>query len=212
MMQRRPVLWILAATVLASCATVSEAKAPEDVTIELAAVTLGDDCPAPAPASVPVNAPASPAVVATPSDAPAPGKASPAARCAGPSCGRMRCDQTSMQLTIATQPATKPTTIKGSKVELLDDKGKVLEVLTAREPTRWDTDKYVTWDEALAPRQSVKASYALSAPSWDKLTNGRWNAHTRTFQLRVTVTIGTGTRTVQRQSITAARLPPAVPT
>ena len=37
-------------------------------------------------------------------------------------------------------------------------------------------------------------------------------AHEKTFQLRVTVAIGAGSHTVEKQSITPARLPPPVPT
>ncbi len=214
-MTRRRVFWMFAAVALASC-TSSLAKAPDEVTIELSSVTLGDDCaPVPAPkpappatkvaqAPAPAKTPATPSVVA-PSD-------SPAARCAGPNCGRGRCDQTSMQLAIVTQAGMKPTTFKITKVELLDEKGKLLETLTSRDPSQWKDAKYVTWDQTLAANQTLKASYALTAPSWDKLTNGRWNAHSRTFQLRVTMTVGSGTRTVEKQAITAARLPPAVPT
>jgi hypothetical protein len=215
-MTRRDVFRVLAVIALAGCSSTSQAKVPGEITVELSSVTLGDDCaPVTPPASKP--APAQPAKIAKTSPATpaspsvvAPGDA--AARCAGPSCGR-HCDQTSMQLAIQTQPGTKPTTLKVKRVELLDDKGKLLEVLTAREPTQWAKDgKYVAWDQTLGGNQHVQASYALTAPSWNKLTNGRWNAHSKTFQLRVTVTVGTGDRTVEKQSITAARLPPAVPT
>ena len=54
--------------------------------------------------------------------------------------------------------------------------------------------------------------YDLTAPDWNKLTNGRWNAHSKTFQVRVVVEIGGNNKTVTKQAITAARLPPPVPT
>ena len=130
------------------------------------------------------------------------------AHCAGPNCGRAHCDQTSMQLKITT---SKATTIKVTKVELLDDKGKLLEVLTSRAPRHWVTDKYVAWDEKVPAASSAQVMYDLSMPSWNKL-GGRFNAQNKTYQVRVSVTVGTANRTIERQSITPVRLPPPVPT
>ncbi len=114
-----------------------------------------------------------------------------------------------MQLMIKSASAT---TIKVTKVELLDDKGKLLQVLTSRAPKQWSDPKYVTWDEKVAGGQKVQAMYDLSMPNWDKLTNGRWSAHEKSFQLRVTVAVGGANKTVEKQSITPVRLPPPVPT
>jgi len=193
------------AALAAGCAT-SDATPAKDVSVELAAVTLADDCgrppPQPArPAKPRPSSPASPSVVA-PGD------------CGGPDCGgHSRCDQTSMQLSFKAPAGATRTTIKIKKVELLDPKGKVLEVLTARSPARWTAEgSYVAWDETIAADQTVASTYELNSPSWDKLTNGRWSAHSKTFQLRVTVTIGSANRTVEKQSITPARLAPPVPT
>lgn len=189
---------------IAACAT-SDAKIVkiEDIRVELAAVTLADDC---GPRTPP------PSVVAPPSTPPVPSK-TPAARCAGPNCGRGNCNQTSMQLAIHTEPDIKSTTIKIKKVELLDPKGVVLEVLTARAPARWtDKGEYVAWDEKIDAGTNYKTMYDLTTPNWDKLTGGRYNAQTKTFQLRVTVLVGTGSRTIEKQSITPTRIPPAVPT
>jgi hypothetical protein len=190
---------------IAACAS-SEAKVPIDVAVELSAVTLADECGRPPPPAV---------KFAQPPGKPAPSTPAVAARCAGPNCNfRGSCEQTSMQLAIHSQPGTKPTVLKVKKVELLDTKGNVLEVLTARDPSVWnDGDaKYVAWDQTIGADATLKTMYALSSPSWDKLTNGRYNAHNKTFQLRVTVTIGTGTRTIEKQAITPARLSPPVPT
>jgi hypothetical protein len=190
----------------------SAAEAPKpDVTVELAAVTLGDDC-------VPVPPPATktPAKPAKPPASPAQPRAIPSpADCGGPNCGPVgqQCEQTSMQLAITTPAGFAATTVTIKRVELLDPKGKVLEVLSARVPQKWTPDgTYAAWDEKLGAGATVRAMYALTAPNWDKLTNGRWNAHTKTFQLRVTVAIGTASKTVEKQAITAARIPPAVPT
>ena len=193
--------FLLLAALAANCAT-SDATPTKDVSVELAAVTLADDCgrPPPAPARPARTAPSSPSVVA-PAD------------CGGPNCGYSRCDQTSMQLSFKAPAGVKPTTIKIKRVELLDTKGKVLEVLAVRAPARWTAEgSYVAWNETITAGQTVASTYELDSPDWDKLTNGRWSAHSKTFQLRVTVTIGSADRTVEKQSITPARLAPAVPT
>jgi uncharacterized protein YeaO (DUF488 family) len=192
---------------LAGCA-VSNADPTSGVAVDLASVTLSDECgPPPAPPATPPVTPAKPNDQAPAKTAP-PGSMVPGAAYRG------NCNQTSMQLVIKTPAGMSPTTVKIKRVELLDDKGKLLEVLTTRWPRTWNgaTSKYSNWDEKLAAGQSVQAMYDLTTPDWNKLTNGRWNAHTKAFQVRVTVTIGNANKTVEKQSITPARLPPAVPT
>jgi len=200
---------------LAGCWTSSQTpdtKQPTatDVRVELAAVTLGDDCgdhgfiPPPiamAPAEAPMPPP--------------PGAAAPCNPSMG-SCGGsyvQHCDQTSMQLSLRASDGSEPTNVRVKLVELLDTDGKLLAKLAPRSPTRWTTDgSYTPWDQTIAPNQTLAASYSLSAPDWNTLTGSRWNAHSKTFQLRVILTIGSKDRTVDRQSITPAMLPPPVPT
>lgn len=74
-------------------------------------------------------------------------------------------------------------------VELLDADGKLLGELTARAPTKWqDTGNYVAWDQTVAGNQTVKASWPLSEPAWEKYGLTKATAAGRTFQVRVTVT------------------------
>lgn len=192
---------------LAGAAPGTRPVAP-DIRVELAAVTLADDCAPPAPSPPPAK-PARPAKAAKPASPPVlqsqqPGVvAEPASR---------HCEQTSMQLGITAPAGTKPTTIQIKKVELLDAKGKLLEVLAARNPTRFVDQAYAPWDEHVGAGEKVSAMYALTAPNWDKLTGGRWNAHEKAFQLRVTFSIGSARKTIDKQSITPVRLPPPVPT
>jgi hypothetical protein len=166
--------------------TVTQPAAP-DVMVELAAVTLGDDCGG------------SPAVMA------------PMDICEG--CTYTpHCDQTSMQLSLKATAGTGSTAIQVKKVELLDHRGAFLADLTSRTPTRWNGDAYQPWNQSIEAGRTLSASYMLTAPDWNKLTKGRWNAHTKTFQLRVTLAVGSKDRTVDKQSITPALLEPAVPT
>jgi hypothetical protein len=196
--------FLLGLVVLAGCGA-SDAAPKAKAKVELSSVNLADDCPAPKPAQAPArakapaNAPATPAVQAPSDEAP------------GAQAYRRGCDQTSMQLTLtSTGKASAKVAVK--KVELLDEKGKVLGTLTARDPQTYETDTYVAWDQQLAAGATMNVMYALSAPDWDKLTKGRWNAHEKSFQLRVTVDIGSAKQKVTKTSIIPTRLQPAVPT
>lgn len=198
---------------MAAACTVGEASPGADVAVELASVTLADDCGSPVPPS-PAFAQPPPAAPSrsAPRKPSTPSVVAPA-DCAMEGCGsRRHCEQTSMQLSLRAPAGAKPTTIRIKKVELLDAKGKLLQVLAARTPTRWTDKGYAAWDQQIGAGEALATSYALESPSWDKLTNGRYNAHSKTFQLRVTVTVGTANKTVEKQSITPAMLPPPVPT
>jgi len=192
---------------LAGCWTSSQPETQKpvpasDVTVELAAVTLADDCPDPVVETQRNAKPTPGAVAPTP----------PADRCAGPDCGslRARCDQTSMQLAFHSSAGTKPTQVSVKKVELLDAEGNVLGQLAARNPTRWGTDTYVRWDQTLGPEQTLQASYALASPNYEAV-GGRGNAEGKTFQLRVTIAVGNSERVVEKQSISPVVLEPDVP-
>jgi hypothetical protein len=183
--------WIAIAAA-AGCAPTDAAPASKDVAVELAAVTLGEDCGA------------------TPALTPPAGKAdADEGKARAPSCV-----QTSMQLSVkAPADGAKATEIRIAKVELFEAGGKVaLETLTAKQPSKWDGKRYVAWNQSAAAGETLATSYVLSSPNWGKHTKGRWNAHTKTFHLRVTVSIGTATRTIEKQATAVAQLPPEVDT
>ena len=195
---------------VASCAT-SEAKTPDDLSVVLASVTLADQCPtATPPPPAPTTKFAKP-----PADQPAQRRAPSAGACAKPGlCGSpsRHCEQTSMQLTL-TPAIDLKSGVKIKRVELLDKQGKVVQTLTASAPVQWSVSAgaYVAWDEKLG-KDAVRASYNLSSPDWNKLTNGRMNAPGHTFQLRVVVTVGGSDRTVEKTAIVPARVEPMVVT
>lgn len=116
-----------------------------------------------------------------------------------------------MQLSFAA--GAKKTTIQIKRVELLDDKGKLLQTLTASVPAQWDAAKgsYVAWDGSLGASATVKSTFRLTSPDWNKV-GGRFNAQARKFQLRVIVTVGGADRTVEKTSIIPAHIEPAVVT
>jgi hypothetical protein len=208
----KSVLWILA---LAACSESSadsgsfaKPPPPGGLQVELAAVTLADDCAPPTPPPSTPAAPPKPSIT-KPADDIAPGAAP---RKVAPGY-RGNCDQTTMQLKISTPADFKAGSVKIKKVELLDADGKFLQTLSSRNPRAWkNTTSYLPWDEKIGPSVGTNAMYDLSAPDWNKLTNGRWNAHSKAFQVRVVVEIGGNNKTLTKSTVTPTRLPPPVPT
>ena len=189
----------------------SDAGPAPDVAIELASVTLGDDCGGSLPAPVQLEADAKGNDEQERRRAPDAKRDPNADR---DSLVRYECQQTSMQLVLKATPAAKATKIKIKikKVELLDLKGKVLETLTAKHPSKWSGKKYDKWNEAVAASETLQTSYTLTTPNWTKLTGNRRSASSKTFQVRVTVTVGTQDRTFEKQATVAAQLAPEVET
>jgi hypothetical protein len=177
---------ILVMLALAGCES-SEADPKPDVQVELASVTLGDDCGG---------------IHAIP---PPPKKADADAKSTG-----WHCTPTSMQLAI--KASANATTIKVKKVELLDDKGKALETLASKTPAKWNGQKYVAWNEAVAANETLQATYLLAMPDWNKHTKGRRNAATKKFQVRLTLVVGAQNRTLEKQATVAAYIEPDVDT
>ncbi|HEU0035038.1 MAG TPA: hypothetical protein VFQ53_30640 [Kofleriaceae bacterium] len=193
--------WWLAALVVAC----GSAERPGLTSVELAGVTLADDCDGSA------EPPARPGTVARAAAADqgisAGGCADPS-NCHGPT--QPPCQQTSMQLSVKT---TEAATVRIKKVELLDATGNVVDTLVASKPSRWDdTGNYVPWDEHVAAGQTLATSYTLSSPAWNRVAKDRWSAHTKTFQLRVVVTVGSAEQTIEKRSITPVMLEPPVAT
>lgn len=148
-----------------------------DVTIELASVNLGDDCPETIDAGA--NAKASSAPISA--DMP-----------------RMECVQTSMQLSLHGTGAT--TDVRVKRVELLDDHGKLVSVLTPAAPTRWFDDSYAAWNQQIHGGENVQASYSLRGLDWSKVAGGRMSNQDRTFTVRVTLAVGSGERKVEKST------------
>ncbi len=142
--------------------------APLDVSVQLTAVTLADDCggATQAGAARAKSARSEPSGVAA-------------------QRYQRRCEQTSMQLALRASAVAK---IEIKSVELLDEHGKSLGMLAARSPTQWSqgASRYTAWDETLAADTPLKVSYMLQQPNWAKIGN-RWN---RTYTLKTVVSIG----------------------
>lgn len=177
-------------------------------TVTLTSVAFADDCGGTPPSSPPampaqeVDAPAKRAKPATTS----PSAPSVVAERPADSMERRRCEQTSMQLAIT---ASKDTEVAVKSVEVFDEKGASVGVLTASKPTRWSTDQsaYQDWDGKVAAGQSAQVSYVLSQPTFV----GPYEERDRTYTVKVIASVGGLDQPLQTSVMVVAR-PPAVPT
>lgn len=190
----------------ATVRTVATPQATVDsITVEMTAATLADDC---GHGIVPTSPPVQ--------DPPNPKKRSEYAPERGDSSARhgararRQCEQTSMQLSVISPMGNARTTLRVKSVEIFDEHGVRVGKLTPRSPTFWSNSTYQTWDETVAPGQSLSVSYALTQPDWAGVVE-RWN---KTFVVKAVVTIGGSDRTVERDVYVAAEtsLPPNVRT
>ncbi len=195
------------ALLLALVACSGNRSSKDGVTVELASVTLANDCgdygaPPPPPQ---VMAQAEVKREAANQDVAAGAAASetycpPGAACRAARAQRSGCQQTSMQLYFRAQA---PTIVKIKTVELLDAGGKFVQNLTPRSATYWNDSAYAAWDERVVAGKQVSASYALASPNWD-LLGGRIKAQTATYHLRVVVAVGDAEHALEKMSITPA--------
>jgi hypothetical protein len=170
--------------------------------VTLMSVTFGDDCGGTPPANAPAGmAPNNRA----PSEAPAQDSARPSDEAPG-AAYRYRCEQTSMQLSIA---ANRDANVEIKSVEVLDESGKSLGTLVASKPTRWSdaSAAYQAWDQKVATKQTALVSYVLSQPSFVN----RYDSHDRMFTVKVTASVGGVAQSLQTTVMVVAQHAP-VPT
>lgn len=193
------------AAILVALAACGGSKSDKDgVAVSLASVNLADDCGEhgyrPPPAEPPPEARQDRRAAASEAAAPQRNQDGVALYSG--------CSQTSIQVSFSADHAT-PVRIK--VVELLDGRGRYLQPLAARSPSRWDGSKYVPWDEQLEPTKPVSASYALAAPKWE-LVGGRSKAQGQTLNVHVVVVIGTTEHSLEKQFVMPAQRSPDVVT
>jgi hypothetical protein len=167
-------------------------------TVTLTSVAFADDCGGTAPQQAPI-APAASTMRVAPADEAAPAKASDVA-------ARRRCEQTSMQLAIA---AAAETTVRIKSVEVFDESGKSLGLLSASKPTRWIDARsaYEAWDEMVVAGETARASYVLSQPGFVD----RYDSHDRTYTVKVVAAVGDVDQPLQTTVMIVAQ-PAPVPT
>lgn len=177
-----------------------ELPATPDVTVEIASVTLGDDCGAAA-----ARASAGDSVAGAPPPARAQVGASAMAKMA------RACEQTSVQLSLRAGPGAASPSIEVRQVRLTDASGASLGALIPRGPVVWSADgAYVPWDQTIEPGETLSVAYALSAPEWGKIGD----RYGKTYRLEVTLAIGGVERAVQKEVRISAPtiMPPNVAT
>lgn len=111
-------------------------------------------------------------------------------------CGSY-CRQTNLQInftvaSIGTPPPFAPALpLTITRVRLLDGATDAeLDVLTPREPQRWEGSQYVGWDNTLRGYGETRASYKLTAPNWVRIAGmNTWSTYGRPFRLEVTVSV-----------------------
>lgn len=175
------------------------APAPALTTVTLMSVTFGDDCGGTPPA----DAPAAPSRRAPSAAMPAQEMARPDDVAEG---YRYRCNQTSMQLSIA---AARDSDVDIKSVEVIDESGKSLGTLVASKPTRWSDAKaaYEAWDGKVAAKQTALVSYVLSQPTFID----RWASHDRMYTVKVTASAGGVAQALQTTVMVVAQ-PAPIPT
>jgi hypothetical protein len=146
----------------------------------IAAATLGDECAA--------NA--------------APAQGDVAGKCAAdesgfaPSgCGGY-CQQSNVQISFTASDGSAPAKIEILAVTLHDaTDGTEVDQLETSNPQKWSTSGgYSAWDQSIAPKTELKASYTLSSPAWSTMSD---TSYSRKFRLRVTVKVDGSTVVLQ---------------
>ncbi len=156
------------------------------ITVMMTAATLADDC-----GGGPNTAPQAPRAKAATKRK----SSHKRDRAKSSSAGARRCEQSSIQLAIASPAGTQPAVVAVRSVELFAESGTSLGKLEARAPSLWsDTEGYAPWNQTITPAQDLSVSYALSAPDWTKVAD-RWN---QTYTVKAVVSIGGADRNVEQ--------------
>ncbi len=161
------------------------------VVVEMTAATLADDC-----GGTPPSSPPPAAKTATKKREPADTnsfKSDDMNR--RDSKMKRKCEQSSMQLSLASPAGAKSAELRIRRVELLDAGGALIGQLTPSSPTMWsDAGSYVPWDQQIEPGRVNAVSYVLSQPDWSAVKD-RAN---KTYVLKAVITVGGADETVQK--------------
>lgn len=170
-----------AALVFLACGPMPEIQRPcgsPHVVASLSSVTLASDC-----------------------NQVAKGVADSAGACAAGFACPSLCRQSSMQLSFGSSSPTAAK-IEIRAVRMMDSKThKLLQTLTSREPQQWSADKYLAWDEILPAGAGLKATYKLSAPTYNyPVADSDARFGYSTYSIEVDVAIDGDMRTLQAEA------------
>lgn len=157
----------------------------------ISAATLGDECGA----------------SAAPAQGDVAGRCAPSESGFAPGgCGG--CQQSNVQISFSASDGSAPAKIEILAVTLHDaNDGAEVDQLEVSNPQKWSSSGgYSSWDQTIAPKTELKASYTLSSPAWSTMSD---TSFSRKFRLRVTVKVD-GTQVVLQSAILSRE--PAVAT
>lgn len=157
----------------------------------ISAATLGDEC----------------ASSGAPAQGDVAGKCAPSESGFAPTgCGG--CQQSNVQISFTSSDGSAAAKIEILAVTLHDaNDGSEVDSLDASNPQKWNASGgYTAWDQTIAPKSELKASYTLSSPAWSTMSD---TSYSRKFRLRVTVKVD-GTQVVLQSAILSRE--PAVAT
>ncbi len=162
------------------------------VNVAVSGLSLGDEgCNPTATAAKPAAAPAN---CAPPGERA--GSGAPSMEPSGdvaPGCGGgFTCRQTSVQLSFKATNEGSSAPVQITRVVLLEETDSELQDLASSNPRAWTEAGYAVWDQTIAPGAELKASYALTAPTWSK----HGASYSKRYKVRVTVQVGDQTTTV----------------
>lgn len=154
------------------------------VSASIASVTLGDDCGAGAGAA---KAPAAGDC------APVPDAGSGDSGFAPGGCGGgTYCQQSNVQISFTAVGGSNSAQVQVVSVKLVNaTTGALVDTLTAKKPQAWNGTVYAAWDQTIKPSSELKASYDLSAPSWNSTgsTDARGLSYSTKYRLHLTLRI-----------------------
>jgi hypothetical protein len=106
------------------------------------------------------------------------------------------CQASNVQISFNAGEGSAPAKIEILAVTLHDaGDGSEVDQLEASNPQKWSTSGgYATWDQTIAPKTELKASYTLSSPAWSTMSD---TSYSRKFRLRVTVKVDGSTVVLQ---------------
>ncbi|MDQ3033945.1 MAG: hypothetical protein M3Y87_16130 [Myxococcota bacterium] len=107
------------------------------------------------------------------------------------------CTQTGVQLSIdaADGDTSVPFEVLAVRVRSMD--GALLDELDPRGAQLFQDDGYVSWDERIAPGQTLRVRYDTGAPDWTAIGGGNsWETYGMEFQIEMVVRIDGVERTL----------------
>jgi len=118
------------------------------------------------------------------------------------------CQQSNVRTSFTSSDGSAPAKVEIVAVTLQDaNDGSEVDALEASNPQKWNTSGgYTAWDQTIAPKTELKASYTLSSPAWSTMSD---TSYSRKFRLRVTVKVD-GTQVVLQSAVLSRE--PAVAT